>query len=127
MLRFQKAARNRDLLVFSPPYVDFGGAGDIVTISQAVALNGTDSSEAPWVHSVLALDMNVRSLYYLMAEKYSFCDSFLNAGIRFAFASFDTRRPFCLTSDILVHECILMYCAFCCNVDVSCSTSAAWW
>ena len=67
VFRFQKAARNRDLLVFSPPYVDFGGAGDIVTISQAVALNGTDSSEAPWVHSVLALDMNVRSLYYLMA------------------------------------------------------------
>lgn len=82
-VRFQKAARNRDLLIFSPPYVDFGGAGDIVTISKAVALNGSGASEGPWVHSVLALDMNVRSLYYLMSEKFPFCDSFQNNGIRF--------------------------------------------
>lgn len=70
---YSKAVANSGKLIFMPPYVDVGGAGYIVTLSQAIQTNRKQFESEDDVWAVMSVDLTLGYFHKIIDEMVPIC------------------------------------------------------
>lgn len=71
---YGKALEHPDKVVLSPPYLDAGGSGYVITLSQVVKVATVRNESADYVIAVLAMDVSMGYIARLLSDMFPFCD-----------------------------------------------------
>lgn len=70
---YGKALEHPDKVVLTPPYLDAGGSGYVITLSQVIKISMAKNKSADYVLAVLAMDVSMGYIAKLLAHMFSFC------------------------------------------------------
>ncbi|XP_014480142.1 PREDICTED: VWFA and cache domain-containing protein 1 [Dinoponera quadriceps] len=71
---YGKALEHPDKVVLTPPYLDTGGSGYVITLSQIVKVSVVRNESANYVIAVLAMDVPMSYVARLLSDMYPFCN-----------------------------------------------------
>lgn len=71
---YKKALEHPDSLILTPPYLDAGGSGYIVTLSQVVRYSIGGNRSANYIIAVLSMDVTMGYIARLLLEMFPFCN-----------------------------------------------------
>lgn len=70
---YGKALEHPDKVVLTPPYLDAGGSGYVITISQVIKVPMTFNENADYFTAILAMDLPMGYIARLLSELFLFC------------------------------------------------------
>lgn len=71
---YGKALEHPDKVVLTPPYLDAGGSGYVITLSQTVKVSTVRNESADYVIALLAMDVSMGYIARLLSDMFPFCD-----------------------------------------------------
>ncbi|EFN86965.1 VWFA and cache domain-containing protein 1 [Harpegnathos saltator] len=71
---YGKALEHPDKVVLTPPYLDAGGSGYVITLSQTVKVSLAKNANADYVIAILAMDVSMGYIARQLSNMFSFCN-----------------------------------------------------
>ncbi|KAK2588046.1 hypothetical protein KPH14_004115 [Odynerus spinipes] len=70
---YRKALKHPGRIVFTPPYLDAGGSGYVVTLSHSIQYSAHGKNNGNAVIAVMSMDVTMGYIYRLLLDMFPFC------------------------------------------------------